>query len=221
MFDTEFGPEAAVGKKAAKPAEQEEAVYTESDVAILKTQAFEEGMRTGQSQSLTGIESTVADTMAAIGTQLQQLITTHEAKLHAVKQDAAKLAMEVAGKLAPAMIEQAPEEEVLKMIEECLIDLHDEPRIVVRASDKICEIISGKIDEISKKAGFQGNIILLPDEMKRGGDCRIEWADGGAERSIEDIQRKMNGVVNRFIHSSVTANKQDTQQNSQQQLDHI
>ena len=221
MFDTEFGSEAAVRKKTSKAAEPQEAVYTESDVALLKTQAFEEGMRTGQSQSMTGIESTVADTMAAIGTQLQQLIGTHEAKLQAVKQDAARLAMEVAGKLAPAMIEQAPEEEVLKTIEDCLVDLNDEPRIVVRASDEICGAIAGKIDAIANKAGFQGKLILLPDEMKQGGDCRIEWADGGAERNIEDIRRKMDGVVSRFIHSSTTANDQDIQQSGQQQLDQM
>lgn len=202
LFDTEFGSESASRKAAAKPVEREEAVFTESDVAALKAEAFENGLREGQGRSLEGIETAIAGTMGTISHQLKQLLDTHDAKINTLKQEAASLALVLASKLAPALIELAPDMEVRKLIEECLADLHDEPRIVIRANDDICQRIAEKIDDITSRAGFQGNIILLPDDEAAAGDCRVEWADGGTERRLSDIQHRLDEVISRFIRSA-------------------
>ncbi|WP_373085542.1 hypothetical protein [Sneathiella sp.] len=201
MFDTEFCPDGTSAHDGARQAKAEVAIYTESNMAELKIQAFDDGVRMGESQTQETIENGVSLTLAAISTQLQELMGTHDAKMLAVKRDAAQLALTIAKKLASSLIQQHPEEEVLKLFEECLSDLRDEPRIVVRASDDICEKLAGKVDEISIASGFQGNVILLPDQTKKTGDCRVEWADGGVERNLEDLQQKMSGIVSRFAQS--------------------
>ena len=53
-------------------------------------------------------------------------------------------------------------------------------------------------------------MILLPDDTKTNSDCRIEWADGGVERDVEDTQKKVDDIVDRFIRSS--GNGTDTNQ---------
>ncbi|MZR30199.1 FliH/SctL family protein [Sneathiella litorea] len=208
LFDTEFGTDSSSFDEAPKQAEREEMVYTKSDVEALKAEAFENGLREGQNQSLQGIETSVAETMSAINTQLAQLASEHDGRMNVIKQDSAHLAFSIASKFAPALIDLTPEAEVQKLIEECLIDLHDEPRIVVRANAEVCDKISKKIDDLTSRSAFQGSIILLPDETKHAGDCRVEWADGGTERRLEDIQQRLEEVINRFIRSNRGENQE-------------
>ena len=219
LFDTEFGASTTPKKAESHPVEREKPVYTESDVAALKAEAFENGVLQGQGQSLQGVESAISDTMTAINSQLGQLLGNYESKVAGVKQDAASLALVIASKLAPALIDLAPEAEVRKLIEESLVDLQDEPRVVVRASEATCQLISGKIEEITLATGFQGKLILLPDDTKHGGDCRIEWADGGTERRLEDIQQRLESVINRFIRSTGKTNDEDNSYSDQPTAD--
>ncbi|MCC3306561.1 FliH/SctL family protein [Sneathiella sp. HT1-7] len=214
LFDTDFGTGPSASKTVQQPVQREEPIFTESDVTALKAEAFEQGLREGQNQSQQELETAVAGTMTTISSQLETLMSSHEEKIVALKQDSASLALSIASKLAPALIELAPETEVNKLIEDCLADLHDEPRIVIRANEHVCEKISGKIDEITNRAAFQGNLILLPDETKHAGDCRVEWADGGTERRLEDIEARLEEVINRFIRSSG-----ETEQETQQVMD--
>ena len=215
LFDTDFGTDQSSQTAAPKNVPREETVYTESDVTALKAEAFEQGLCEGQSQSQQGLETAVAETIASIGTQFEQLMSSHDAKINVLKQESAQLALTIASKFAPALIELAPEAEVRKLIEDCLVDLHDEPRIVIRANEKVCESISGKIDEISSRSAFQGSLILLPDETRHIGDCRVEWADGGTERRLEDIKARLEEVINRFIRS--TGGTGQEQQNAMDQ----
>lgn len=201
MFDTEFGSESAARKKAPEPVVHEEIMFTETDVAAAKAEAFESGMRQGQMQALRGIEATTAETVSAISVQFSQLVASHEEKVNAIKGDAARLALALASRLAPRLIDLAPELEVRQLIEECLVDLHDEPRIVVRASDETCQHLAPKLDEIGNRAGFQGKLILLPDDEARPGDCRIEWADGGTERRLGEIEARLDEMISRFVRS--------------------
>ncbi len=202
LFDTDFGPDPSSPGVAKNRVKREEPIYTESDVIALKAEAFEQGQREGQSQSHQGLEATVSETMTAISAQLGHLLSSHEAKITILKQEAANLALSIASKFAPALIELAPETEVKKLIEDCLVDLHDEPRIVIRANEEVCEKISGNIDEITSRSAFQGNLILLPDKTRHASDCRVEWADGGTERRLEDIEARLEEVINRFIRST-------------------
>ncbi|MDF2365920.1 FliH/SctL family protein [Sneathiella sp.] len=211
LFDTDFGTDPSSPEAAQKRVKREEPIYTESDVTALKAEAFEQGLREGKSQSHKELETIVAEAMTAISAQLEHFLSSHEAKMTVLKQESAKLALSIASKFAPALIELAPETEVKKLIEDCLVDLHDEPRIVIRANEEVCENISGKIDEITNRSAFQGNLILLPDETRHAGDCRVEWADGGTERRLEDIEARLEEVINRFIRSTGETEQQTPQ----------
>ncbi len=206
LFDTEFGAASIPLKKKEEEPAPPPPIYTEDDKAAFCEEARLAGFTAGQKDALTGIEASLAQVLDGITNQLQLLTEMHEKDLGKVKQDAASLAFAVAGKLSTALIARHPEAEVFKMVEECLVDLHDEPRIVVRASEPICAALEEKIDKLTQSTGFQGNVILLPDDTKTNSDCRLEWADGGVERDVEETQQKIGEIVDRFIRSSGSGN---------------
>lgn len=203
LFDNEFG-EASVPltKKKDAPPPPPPPIYTEEDKNRFCEEARQTGVTEGQTAALSGIEASVTQTLEALKGQLQLLSDSHNSRLENVRCEAASLAMAIANKLAPALIAKLPEANVLGLIEECLNDLHDEPRIVVRASEPICTAITDKIDLLTQSTGFQGRIILLPDDTKSGSDCRIEWADGGVEKDFKSTSEKIGEIIDRFVRSN-------------------
>jgi flagellar assembly protein FliH len=201
LFDTEFSDSSAP-VDAGKAAAEITAVYSEKDIEALKLQAYEEGLQLGKTEAMETVESTLASSLETVAIQLQQLSENHNAELHIIKQDAASLALAIAGKLAPALIEQSPFNEMEAIIKDCLSELPEEPRIVVRAPEQACEFLKPQVDTLSAQTGFQGNIILLPEESMKASECRVEWADGGVERNIQDTETKLSAIINEFVHGT-------------------
>ncbi len=204
LFDTEFNGQATVRKKAKDEPEAPPAIYTEEDKVRLCEEAYQSGLMSGKQEAMGGIEASTAEVLNAMNNQLQNIGQNHSNQMDNIRCEAASLAFAIAKKLAPALIARQPEAEVLKMVEGCLEDLHDEPRIVLRASEPVCDALSEKINELTQASGFQGKVILLPDDTKTNSDCRIEWADGGVERELSDTEQKLEEIVNRFISTEAS-----------------
>ncbi len=200
LFNDEFGTASVPLKKEEVPPPP--ALYTEADKAQFCAEAQQEGFAAGQSDALVGIEATATQTLETLNLQLQQIAQSNSSRLENIRCEAASLSLTIAKSLAPSLISKLPEAEVLKMVEDCLADLHDEPRIVVRATDQVCSALSEKISHLEQSTGFQGSIILLPEDTLNGSDCRIEWADGGVERNLEDTSKKVASIVDRFIKAN-------------------
>lgn len=199
LFDTEFNNQSRVRKKTDTEPEAPPAVYTEVDKTRLCEEAYQSGFLSGKQEALGGIEASTAEVLSVMESQLQQIAQSHSSQIDNIRCEAASLAFAIAKKLAPALIARQPEAEVLKMVEGCLEDLHDEPRIVLRASEPVCDMLATKITDLTQASGFQGKVILLPDDTKTNSDCRIEWADGGVEREMNDTLIQLDEIVSRFI----------------------
>jgi len=201
LFDTEFGSATPLHVKPDLP-DAPPLVYTEEDKEQLCTDAFQDGLAAGKEEALQSIEASAADIMRNVEAQLLQISSNYNTQMDNIRCEATSLAFAVASKLSTTLVARQPEAEILSMIENCLEDLRDEPRFVLRASAIVCDALSEKINQLASASGFEGNIILLPDDTKTNSDCRVEWADGGVERDMTSTIQKIEEIVNRFISSS-------------------
>lgn len=205
LFDTEFGAATRSKKEETPEVEAPPAIYTEEDRLRFVQEAQQTGQQEGQAQALSSIEAASTEVLNNISGQLTAIDQKHSDGIGNIRKEAASLAIAIAKKLAPALIARQPEAEVLRMIETCLADLHDEPRIVIRASLQVSEVLQSKVEQLQAISGFQGKIILLPDESLTGSDCRIEWADGGVERDLKTTIEQTEAIVERFLRSQQDA----------------
>jgi flagellar assembly protein FliH len=207
LFDNEFGadPSTPARKEAEAAARQAPLLYSEEDRERFCAEAREQALQQGRAEAVDSIEASLTRVMDTMSAQLQHMVETHGARLENTRREAASLAFAIAGKLAPTLLAQQPETEILKLIETCLVDLHDEPRIVVRASEPVCEALSARVEQFTRTTGFQGNVILLPDETKSGSDCRVEWADGGVERDLATTIAHIEEIIDRFVRADRAA----------------
>src|SRR3546814_19232242 len=75
----------------------------------------------------------------------------------------------------------------------------EEPRLVLRVSDGILYLIKPRIDVLTMRSGFAGRVVILAEDGMVDGDCRIEWADGGVERSAARLSTEIEAAVIRAL----------------------
>lgn len=196
LFDNQFDVDADGN---LKPDEAPAPLYTEEDLAAARGEAQQIGFAAGKQEASGEIENLAANTLQGIAAAVGDLGAQHEQAVLALKQEAAQMAMVIAGKLAPALLQRQPLDEIKGLIMECLELVPDEPRIVVRVQDSLLEMLSEDVDQLAVRCGFPGSVVLLGEPSFAGADCRVEWADGGAERNVEALFRKVETAVSRYV----------------------
>jgi flagellar assembly protein FliH len=162
-----------------------------------------------RAETAAAVENAVAGRAAraleAIAGQLREIAAAHADVVRQSREDALRLALAVAGKLAPALIRRQPAAEVEGAIAACLAQIQDEPRVVVRAAKPVVEVLKKSIDATAAAQGYAGRIVLLAEDGLSDADCRIEWAAGGAERMSEDIGARIAAAVERYLAAEPAA----------------
>lgn len=201
LFDNEFVTARSAVEKKSKEPKLPPAIYTEDQYQAALASAFEKGRLQGEQVARNDQEAADNALLENINQQIGSLHESQSQTHSNIKMEAAEFALLVAQKLAPALLEKSAITEIYKLVDDCLADLVEEPRVVVRASEHICDNIKSRMDALTLSSGFQGQLILLPDDNITGADCRVEWADGGVERNSVEISQKISQIVDRYVNS--------------------
>ena len=59
--------------------------------------------------------------------------------------------------------------------------------------------IRERISDIAASAGFEGHLVMLPDEAMTDSDCRVEWADGGAALELSRTEALIERAVRNYL----------------------
>lgn len=205
-FDTSFGTRRmkAPPKVEAPPPEPVEPppppppTFSEAELAMAREQGRAEGLATGRAETLAGVEKAAADALGGIEARLGELAKHHGETSDFLRAEAAKLALAIGRRLARTLLAREPEAEIEAMIATCLGDLGGEPRIVLRVPEALVEALSERVTGLAARAGFNGQVVLLGEAALGPTDCRIEWTDGGASRSQEEIEAAVAAAIERY-----------------------
>jgi flagellar assembly protein FliH len=175
LFDVDFAPGAdrkqtvALAEHALKLAEAEQA-------------AQKRGYAQGQADAKVEADRRIAAAIERIGSGIGVANAALKAIETRLECEAVEVAVAVAKKLAPALIEREPFAEIAALASGCFRQMVTSPHIAVRVNDAIYEIARQKLDGIARACGFEGRLVVLAESNIAPGDCRIEWADGGVDR---------------------------------------
>ncbi len=199
LFERSFAPEDIAAEEKAQAEKKAAPTYDEAQLQAACAQARTEGHQAGLAEARTEIEQIVANTLTSVEASIGDIMRRYDEDFQAIRRDAADMSVTIARKLAPALIARQPAMEVEALVNDCLADLREEPRIVVRASVMVVETLKPRIDDIAARSAFGGRVILLPDDDLQGADCRVEWADGGAERDSAALESQIQDAITRFV----------------------
>ena len=172
--------------------------FTLEDLAAARQEGFDEGKAAGLAEAKASIDQVVGAALSEAGRGLQTLGPSLDTMRAEIESDALMIVTRVMEKVIPYMASKHGLEEVEALVQECLSAAYEEPRIVVRAHETILGPLADHLDQLTTSCGFNGNVVLLEDQTLAAGDCRVEWADGGAERDVDRVWAEIESAIARF-----------------------
>lgn len=176
-----------------------EALALEERLRKTEESAFRKGMASGKAEASEAIAKELVAVMDRVADQVNTLFGQRIQLQDRLERDATQLALAMARKLAATALEMHPHAEIEALITECMEACREQPKIVVRLSQKQCEPLAEKIEELKQRKNFTGEVIVIGDDEIRDGDCLVEWPDGGAERRSAQVSDAIEKLVQSFI----------------------
>lgn len=203
-FDTHFGdtPAHAGGDTKAR-------ANAEAELDRARSEGYAAGFTAGEAEATARADGELGNAMQQLASSAANLLAALDAQMASTKRDATSLALEIARKLAPALIATRPQAEIKAVLRDCLTHLNREPHILLRVSSSLIERLKDTVDQMAMERGLSGRIILLGETSMSEGDCVVEWADGGVIRSKTEIEQEIADVIARYIET-ISGRETDT-----------
>ncbi|WP_158047174.1 FliH/SctL family protein [Skermanella pratensis] len=216
LFDTEFDVDVArrreerlaaeaVTPKPPPPSEPEEPppppepVFKSADLLQAHEDGYADGFANGKAQAEAAMAARIAATLDHLADQIEYIVQSAAESAARQREGVIEIGAVIARKLLPDFARRQGTAEIEAMIAACVGDLIDEPRLVIRLADGDLDALSERIDAITTRRGFAGKVVLLAEPTVAPGDCRIEWADGGAERDSARLWHDIDRAAARLL----------------------
>ncbi len=175
------------------------AKFSTEELEAAKAAAFAEGEQAGHAAAYGEHQRNIEQALHAVGGQLAAIAAGEERARIAARAEATELAVAIARKLAGRLIERQPLDQIESLVLRCMDDMREEPRLVIRANEAVVQLLDQRIDQLVAQSGFGGKVALVPDETMAPTDCRINWADGSAERRQAALEQEVEQAVERYL----------------------
>ena len=187
---------AAGAQDAAEP------TFDDAELRQAHEAAFAEGEAAGRQEAVASIEKQLLNGLGRLVEQMGVLSDNQTRFQHALTERGVELALKATRKMFPALARRDGLVEIEALLADCLLEAKAEPKILVQVSDALAEPFRERIDALASKAGYQGIVTVLADDTLGPADCRIEWADGGAERVAQHMWREFDSATQRIFSDS-------------------
>lgn len=201
-FDRQFEASAVQDIELEPPMAEpvpEEDQFIAADVDAARAEGYAEGRRDALEEANNAVEELTSAALQRIADGISGLNQQYAEQSDQTMRDGVDLCAAIARKFADSRQASDADQMVGAVLSDILPRLVDEPRVVVRVPEPLLDPLQQRIETITAKCGFTGAAILLSDPELSNADCRIEWADGGAESRSSDLWRDIEDAISRHM----------------------
>ena len=195
LFDLDFAAPDVAKERAAT------AVEVAQQIAEAEARAYRAGYDAARNEAKAECDRRTALALEEIGISIRAIAGRFSTIEERMETEAVDVALSVARKLCAEMIAAEPLTEVMALVSDCFRHLTATPHIVVRINDSLYDAARAQIEQLAKRNGFEGKLVILAEPDIASGDCKIEWADGGVTLDRATIDAKINELVGRYLAS--------------------
>ena len=211
-FDTVFSKTGEILDEPPKPQKRS---YLAKDVEVIRKEAVAEGTRSAQAQA----DQAIASSLKQMSAVVEGLFNLLDKEVEHVRAEAAQLAFAIGTKIAGKHLEENPTQGLQALIDDCLANLRSEPHIHIQVHPQNAEEISERIQGSINGRSFGGQLHISPSDGLSETDVRIEWANGGIEKSHHEIVKAIAAVIDERWSTSVGDDLADLGETSDQPED--
>ena len=195
-FDVFMTPEEELAiQKKREEEEDAPPSYSEEELAAAREEAYQDGLKAGLEEALTGIEQQVSATLDVLGATIGRIGEQQTRANEVISRETVELAVAAVRKLFPTFAEQGGKEEVEKFVSNIISRLLDEPYLNIYVSETLRPEIERHLNDLSQRIGFTGKILVSPDNSLGPADCRVQWSDGEAEKLTGSILKEIEALA--------------------------
>lgn len=195
LFNDDFGAPEKVREKTIAAAELAQAV------AAAEQRGYQNGFAAGQNEAMVEAQRRSAMALEQIAQAMHVIASGIGGVETRMETEAVEVAVAAARKLCGELVAAEPLAEITALVGDCFRHLVATPHLVVRINDALYEAARERIELLAKQSGFAGRLVLLADPEIAGGDCKIEWADGGVVLERAAVEAKIDELVGRYMAS--------------------
>lgn len=186
LFDLEFGTGGRFGDLSGN---------ARAAIAEAEKTSFREGFETAKKEG----EQKSATQLERIATEMHLVVGRMAAIETRLEREAIDVAAAIARQLAPALIARQPMAEIEALVLDVLSHVRAAPHVAVRISPEMAESAGARLKKIADERGFASRLVVLPDPAIQGGNCLIEWADGGVARDATAISARIEQAIQNYL----------------------
>lgn len=192
MFDQSFDQIAANlrAQDANKPV-----TLKPNQIEQIKREAYDSGFAAGKQAAQEEGLARQTTMLGQIEEQLTRLFHHVDHAQHEQEGELRRVIIAIARKFLPGYLAKHGMDEIQAMLDNVIGEMRHEPRLVVRVQENELEALTAKINEIAAQKAYSGKVVVLADADIGEGDCRIEWADGGAERKTANLWKTIEDIL--------------------------
>lgn len=214
MFDEEETERGRDNKKDLLKQEEKLSVedaptFSEEDLNAAKQIALKQGIQEGKAEVMSGIEREITSSLDTISLKLESLMKVHKKWTEAINKDTLRFAHAIMKKLAPQMTRNGELNEVERAIAHAFEFIDKQPKVLIQISQHLKNPLQEKIDLITSRANFDGQVVLVVNKELAGDDCRISWDAGELERSMSTTWGQIDKIVDRVITETEALSTKD------------
>lgn len=190
-FDTEFAPDGAIVRDAAKR-------ITPEEVDAACAAAYARGRQDAVAQA----EREAAAALQAIADAASAILTRLDAESSAMRVEAARIALAAARKIAGAALDAFGAERAAAAVEQAMDALRHQPRLVVKLAPDAAETLKPRIAAMSEAHAYASAILVRAEPGLAAGEVVIDWSDGVVAMKPEDALTRINDLIEAALASS-------------------
>lgn len=207
LFDRSFDiaepePDAAAeatdaAGSVAEPEPPPPPTFTEEELAAARDEAFQQGREQGIREAAEGLDKAILDTLATAGERLADVLQDQANVEADARDDAVKVGLAVARKLFPDLNEKSGLGEIERVVAQAMALVLGEATLLIRVNNQLVDPLKTRLETLKTRVMFRGEIALEGRDDIPPGDCRIDWANGGATRDTAAIWQAIDNVLER------------------------
>lgn len=183
-FDTEFAPDGAIVREAPQR-------LTPEEVAAECAAAYERGKQDALAQA----ERKTAAALEALADAASGVLTRLNAESAAMREEAARIALTAARKIAGEALDAYGAERAAAAIEGAMDALRHQPRLVVRLPARDVERLKPRIAAMCETHAYAGAVLVREDEALGAGEVVIDWSDGVVRLSPAEAAERIHALI--------------------------
>lgn len=190
-FDTEFTPDGVILRDAAKK-------ITPEEIEAQSAHAYQRGKLDAVAQA----EREAAAALQALADAASAILTRLDVESRAMRDEAARVALVAAQKIAGAALDAFGAERAVHAIEAAMDALRHQPRLVVKLSPEAAETLKPRIAAMCETHAYAGAILVRPEPGLGAGEVSIDWSDGVITLSPDEAAQRIKALLENALASS-------------------